>query len=91
MSSAAFFDLVLHFYLHFSKWFISQCCLIINKMDYIRKIRLSQMSSSHIHDIPVFLVAPGNFDSTKHIISGVSRIFQFCPTVALSDFSKKLV
>ena len=36
------------------------------------------------------LVFPGNYDSTKHIISGVSRTFQFCPNLALSHFSRKL-
>ena len=36
------------------------------------------------------LMFPGNFDSTNHIISGVSSTFQFCPSVTLSYFSRKL-
>ena len=35
------------------------------------------------------LVFPGNFDSTKHIIYGVSSKFQFYPNVALSQFTRK--
>ena len=37
-----------------------------------------------------YSVFPCYFDNTKHIISGVSRTFQFYPNVAFSHFGRKL-
>ena len=62
-------------------------------MDYVCKIRLPLMFLSDINDILVSLLAMsrGNFDSSKHIISGVSRTSQVCPQCNNFTFKQDVI